>query len=90
MWVRSLGQEDPLEEGMATHCSIIVWRIPWTQEPDRLHSVAKSQTRLKSDPDACMVPGAMKEYRVLSFKRLKLGERSLAYLNQKMAISQYS
>ena len=33
MWVRSLGQEDPLEEGMATHSSILAWRIPWTEEP---------------------------------------------------------
>ena len=35
-WVQSLGWEDPLEEGMATHSSILVWRIPWTEEPDRL------------------------------------------------------
>ena len=35
---RSLGQEDPLEEGMATYSSILTWRIPWTEEPDRLHS----------------------------------------------------
>ena len=34
--VWSLGQEDPLEEGMATQSSIIVWRIPWTEEPGRL------------------------------------------------------
>ena len=34
--VQSLGWEDPLEEGMATHSSILVWRIPWTEEPDRL------------------------------------------------------
>ena len=33
-WVQSLG--DPLEEGMATHCSILAWRIPWTEEPGRL------------------------------------------------------
>ena len=32
-WVRSLGQEDPLEKGMATHSSILAWRIPWTEEP---------------------------------------------------------
>ena len=32
-WVRSLGWEDPLEEGMATHSSILAWRIPWTEEP---------------------------------------------------------
>ena len=31
--VRSLGQEDPLEKGMETHCSILAWRIPWTKEP---------------------------------------------------------
>ena len=37
-WVRSLGQEDPLEEGTATHSSIIVWRIPWTVEPGGLQS----------------------------------------------------
>ena len=35
----SLGQEDPLEEGMETHSSIFVWRIPWTEEPDRLQSI---------------------------------------------------
>ena len=33
MQVQSLGQEDPLEEGMATHSSILAWRIPWTEEP---------------------------------------------------------
>ena len=45
--VRSLGQEDPLEEGMATHTSILAWRIPWTEEPGELQSmVAKSGTRL--------------------------------------------
>ena len=35
-WVRSLGWEDPLEEGMATHSSILAWRIPWTEEPGGL------------------------------------------------------
>ena len=33
MWVQSLGWEDPLEEGVATHSSILAWRIPWTEEP---------------------------------------------------------
>ena len=37
-WVQSLGWEDPLEEGMATHFSILVWRMPWTQEPGELQS----------------------------------------------------
>ena len=40
MWVQSLGQEDPLEEEMATHSSILAWRIPWTEEPGRLQSMA--------------------------------------------------
>ena len=39
MQVRSLGQEDPLEDGMATHSSILAWRIPWTEEPGRLQSL---------------------------------------------------
>ena len=34
--VQSLGKEDPLEEGMATHSSILAWRIPWTEEPGKL------------------------------------------------------
>ena len=46
--VRSLGQEDPLEEEMATHSSILGWEIPWTEEPGSLQSreVTKSWTRL--------------------------------------------
>ena len=42
--VRFLGWEDPLEEGMATHSSILAWRIPWTEEPGRLQSM-ESQSR---------------------------------------------
>ena len=37
--VQSLGWEDPLEEGMATHSSILAWSIPWTEEPDGLQSM---------------------------------------------------
>ena len=36
-WVRTLGWEDPLEKEMATHCSTLAWKIPWTEEPGRLH-----------------------------------------------------
>ena len=36
MWVQSLGQEDPLEEGMATHSNNLACKIPWTEKPDRL------------------------------------------------------
>ena len=37
-WVPSLGREDPLEKKMAIHSSTIAWKIPWTEQPDRLHS----------------------------------------------------
>ena len=46
-WVQSLGQEDALEKGMATHSSIPVWRIPWTEEPGRLQFIGLQ--RLKYD-----------------------------------------
>ena len=39
MWVQSLSQKDSLEEGMATHYSILAWRIPWTEEPGGLQSM---------------------------------------------------
>ena len=46
-WVRSLGWEDPLEEGMATHSSLIAWRIPWIEEPGGLQSMGlQSRTQL--------------------------------------------
>ena len=48
-WVQSLGREDLLEKEMATHSSILAWKIPWMEEPGRLyivHGVAKSRTRL--------------------------------------------
>ena len=45
MWVQSLGQEDPLEEGMATHSSILAWKIPWTEEAGRPQSMASQRAR---------------------------------------------
>ena len=41
--VRSLGQEDPLEKEMATHSSILAWKIPWTKEPGRLQSMGSQR-----------------------------------------------
>ena len=43
MQVQSLGWEVPLEEGMATHSSILAWRIPWTEEPGRLQSMGSQR-----------------------------------------------
>ena len=45
MRVRCLGQEDPLEEGMAIHSRIPAWRIPWTEEPDELQSIGAQRLR---------------------------------------------
>ena len=42
---QSLGWEDPLEEGMATHSSILAWRLPWTEEPDGLQSMGSQRVR---------------------------------------------
>ena len=43
MWVQSLGQEDPLEKGMAAHSRILVWRITWTEEPGGLQSLGEQR-----------------------------------------------
>ena len=45
MQVPSLGREDPLEEGMATHSSILTWRIPWSEEPGGLQSIGSQTVR---------------------------------------------
>ena len=42
-WVQSLGQEDPLEKGMATHCSILTCRSPWTEKPGQLQSMGSQR-----------------------------------------------
>ena len=44
-WVRSLGQEDLLEKEVAIHSSAIAWKIPWTEEPDRLQSMGSQRVR---------------------------------------------
>ena len=45
MWVQSLGQEDPLEQQMATHPGILAWEIPWTEESGRLQSMGLQKVR---------------------------------------------
>ena len=45
MWVPSLGQEDPLKKGMATHSSTLAWEIPQTEEPGRLQSMGSQRVR---------------------------------------------
>ena len=45
MWVQSLGLKDPLEEGMATHSSVLAWKTAWTEEPGRLQSMGSKRVR---------------------------------------------
>ena len=49
MWVQSLSQEDPLEKGIATHSSILAWRIPWMDDPGKLQSVVSQSWARLSD-----------------------------------------
>ena len=45
IWVQSLGQEESLDKEMATHASILAWRIPWTEEPGELQSMGVTKSR---------------------------------------------
>ena len=45
-WVQSMDQEDPLEKGMATHSSILTWKIPWTEEPGRLQFMGLQESEM--------------------------------------------
>ena len=57
--VRTQGQEDPLEKGMATHSNILAWRIPWTEEPDGLQSMGSQRVgHYWIDTMDCSVPGS--------------------------------
>ena len=47
--VKSWGQEDPLEKGMATHSSVLAWRIPWTEEPGGLQPIGSQRVRVRHD-----------------------------------------
>ena len=54
-WVQPLGQEYPLEEGIATQSSILAWRIPWTEEPGRLQSTSHKELGTMEGPEhACV------------------------------------
>ena len=56
IWIRSLGQEDPLEKKMATHSSMLVWEILWTEEPGGVHAVLKNQTQLSNYTTTTTLP----------------------------------
>ena len=56
-WAQSLGQDDPLEEEMATHSSILAWEIPWTEEPSRLQSTGSQRVRHHLATESIGPPG---------------------------------
>ena len=56
IWVQSLGQEDPLEKEMATHSSILAWKIPWTEEPGWLQSMGLQNQTLRDFTELSMMP----------------------------------
>ena len=69
IWVRSLGWEDPLEKEMATHSSTFTWKIPWTEEPDRLQSMGVTIESDKTERlhlPSFIVHGAAKSWTGLS------------------------
>ena len=55
-WVRSLGWEDPLEKEMATHSSILAWRMPWTEEPGGLQSMGSQRVGHDQATSLSLVP----------------------------------
>ena len=69
--VQSLGQEDPLEKEMATHSSILAWRIPWTEEPGGLQSIGLQRARHDWSNLACMHMYTMDYYSAI--KRNEIG-----------------
>ena len=82
-WIQSLGWEDPLEKRMATHSSILAWRIPWT-----VHRIAKSQTRLSDFHFHLYNHKCMQEYKemnmVIPLKKKKKGPIELQTLTSEL------
>ena len=82
MWVQSLGQEDPLEEGRATHSSFLAWRILWTEEPGRLQSVCAQSYPTLCNPMDHSLPGfsvhGILQVRILEWVALSFSIKSEA------------
>ena len=71
-WVQSLGWEDPLEKGRATHSIILAWRIPWTEEPGR--SMGEKAMTPHSGTLAWKVPWTEEPGRLQSMESLRIGQ----------------
>ena len=70
-WVGSLGQKDALEKGMATHCSILAWRIPWTEEPGGLQSLGWQRVKNASAQHSIATPSLLTKQAQISGTILK-------------------
>ena len=82
MWVRSLGQEDLLEKKMATHSSILAWKIPWTVEPDGLQSMALQKKGTQLSDSTITTPGLIKIFKDMAWGNNTLGSVAPAHLFQ--------
>ena len=85
-WVRSLGQEDPLQKRMAAHSSILAWKIPWKEEPGGLYSPWGSQKvrhNLVTKPPPPPPPWDLSAFSMQIFCKLKTSLESKAYLHFK-------
>ena len=84
-WVQFLDQEDPLEKGMATHCSILAWRIQWTEEPGRLQSMGSQRvghawSQLCTRVVDCVLGSFLEDLFCFAFLLLKVVEKFLIHL----------
>ena len=71
--VQSLGWEDALEKGMATHSSILAWKIPWTEEPAGLQSMGLQRVGLNNNPSNVQSRAALQANAVVAQQRLLIG-----------------
>ena len=86
-WVRSLGQEDPLEKAMCTHSSILAWRIPWTEKPGGLQSIRCKESDMTEQLTHSLFNKTLEEQQVSFSKKLKSvpGDES-SKLNTKLKV----
>ena len=78
--VSSLGQEDPLEKGMATHSSILAWKIPWTEEPGRLQSMGSQRVGLSDYTFTFKMTLYIQRIHALSISRFLLSKSVLVFV----------
>ena len=85
-WVRSLGQEDPLEKEMATHSSILAWKTQWTEEPGRLQSTGLQRVShdwaTSSHTPSPPAPGSSHFFKVIKYTVKKLTKHMVEKFNQ--------